>query len=230
MLKKVIQYPICTGSRIWIPLTGFSAIIVYWNIGYRTIFFSAIIIHWLWWYGFPLLIYWLLRYSFLLLCPPLSPILAPCEFIGTTPISKHMFNSLTCHSSTAIPPFFKHSTGNPSSPGALPISFHSLPPLLPLTILLFQLNLPPLVSANYQLHWYLPPRHLPHSVPVQNTLPISSSPQHHHTIFRHSHHLPSHPFTFPHSLYHFPKQFLVTLKIIPQLLTSLSVHHSFLQL
>ena len=44
---------------------------------------------------------------------------------GNTPISKLQFNSLTSHPKTAIPPFFKHSTGNPSSPGAFPdfISF-----------------------------------------------------------------------------------------------------------
>ena len=112
---------------------------------------------------------------------------APCQFIGTTPISKPAFNSVTSHSNTAIPPYFKHSTGNSSSPGALPdsISFTASLTLLPLTILLFHSNLPTPASRNYQLHWYLPPWHLSHSVPAQNTVPISSSPQHHHAIFDH---------------------------------------------
>ena len=53
---------------------------------------------------------------------------APRQSIATTPTSKLKFNSLTSHYNTAIPPFFKHSTGNPSSPGALPDFVHSLPP------------------------------------------------------------------------------------------------------
>ena len=54
---------------------------------------------------------------------------APRQSIGTTPISKLKFYSLTSNSNTAIPPFFKHSTGNQSSPGALPdfISFIASP-------------------------------------------------------------------------------------------------------
>ena len=63
---------------------------------------------------------------------------APRQSIGTTPISKLKFDSRTSHSNTAIPPFFKHSTGNPSSPGASPDSFHSLPPLLPPTIIIIR--------------------------------------------------------------------------------------------
>ena len=41
--------------------------------------------------------------------------------------------------------------------------------------------------------WLVDICHLPHSVPAQNTRPISSSPQHHRAIFEHSHPLPSHP-------------------------------------
>ena len=44
---------------------------------------------------------------------------------GSTPKTKQSFNTITNHSNTVIPPFFKHSTGNPSNTGAFPafISF-----------------------------------------------------------------------------------------------------------
>ena len=61
-----------------------------------------------------------LLHSYLSPCPLYrGTIQAPRQFVGITPILKLKFNSLTSHSNTAIPPFFKHSTGNPSSPGAL---------------------------------------------------------------------------------------------------------------
>ena len=47
----------------------------------------------------------------------------PCLSLGTTPITKLAFNSHTIHSNTAIPPFFKHSTGNPSALEPYLISF-----------------------------------------------------------------------------------------------------------
>ena len=111
---------------------------------------------------------------------------APRQSIGTTPILKLMFNSLTSHSNTAIPPFFKYSTGNTSSPGALRyfISFTAsltstsdiiLPfkspnngiRQLPTTLIFASLT-----SATFSTY----------SV---NTLSIYSSPQHHHAIFDH---------------------------------------------
>ena len=156
---------------------------------------------------------------------------APRQSIGITPKSKLKFNSQTSHSITAIPPFFKHFTGNPSSPGALPDSFHSLPPLLPLTILLlFHSNLPTPVSANCQLHWYLPPRHLPsYSVHLWEIL---CPPPHHNTITQyfnihiHYHLIPC-LLTFLHSLYLFPKHLFVTLEIILQSLSPSPIRHSF---
>ena len=72
----------------------------------------------------------------------------------------------------------------------------------------------------------LPPRHLTHSRPAQNTLPIYS-PLHHHAIFDHLH-----PclLTFPHSLFLFPKHLFLTLKSIPQSLSPSPVRHSFCSL
>ena len=155
---------------------------------------------------------------------------APRQSIGTTPISKLKFNSLTSHSNTAVPPL----NIQPEIHTALElykISFHSLPPLLPPTILLFDSNLPTPASANCQLHWYLPPW-LRQLEPAQNILPISF---HFYAITQYLtinilYHLFPCLFTFPHSLYLIPKHFLLPSKNHSPIALPISGPPFFLQL
>ena len=110
------------------------------------------------------------------------------EYIGTTPISKLALNSLTSYSNTAMPPFFKHSAGNPSA--MEPSVFHLIHFLYRYcSFIQFSHHWHPPIAT----YLYLPLRYHPYSVPAQSTLPTSSSLQHHPSVCDHSHPLPSRP-------------------------------------
>ena len=108
------------------------------------------------------------------------------------------------------------------------MSFHSLHLLLNLSMLIFHSILPTLASAYRQLHFYALPWHLTLSVPAQNTMPTSSSLQHHPAIFDHSHPFPFRPllvFTLSNSLCILPNTyFLFPYKPFPIALENFSSH------
>ena len=96
---------------------------------------------------------------------------APRKSIGTNPISKLKFNSLTRHYNTA----FKHFTGKPSIPGALPDDFFSFTGIRQLpTTLIFAF----LTSASFRTCLKYSAHFLLTCTPSRNILPLHPLPSH----------------------------------------------------
>ena len=62
-----------------------------------------------------------IRVSTFIIVPHRGTIHAPRKSMGTTTRSIHSFNGLLNHSNAIIQPYYKHSSGKPSNPGAFTV-------------------------------------------------------------------------------------------------------------